>query len=436
MPTRRQPPRPAPASRKPTPEPAPAPLPPRLGPRPLPLHFSLSLAAWLNSPAGLILSASGWSAWNRPLRRRAGNSGGPGLFDSLHSASLAQRLLQASPQDSGPALARAVSAKLDRFRAGVERYRAHPYRRTLDDPPVLWQEGGTRLLDFGGTGPPALFVPSLINRAYVLDLHARSSLMRWLVGQGVSPLLLDWGDPGSDERDFTLTDYALRLGRAVQAVGVPVSLVGYCVGGVLALAAAQLQSRYVRRLALLATPWDFHAESREEARCVADLFQRWKPGCAATGLFDISMLQSLFALPDPLFASRKFIRFADASDPEEVERFVALEDWLNDGVPMTLAAADDCFAGCYGRNRLVAEEWMVGGMPVDPAQIDVPTLVMVPEEDRIVPPASTEALAAAIRFRVRTRLRVPLGHVGMIVSRRAPRLVWGPLADWLKRERY
>lgn len=433
MPSRR-PPRPHPHAATPgqkprQPHPAP-PSTPRLGPRPLPLHFSLSLAAWLSSPAGLILSASGWSVWNRPRRPTPGS--GRNLFDDLHSASLAQKLLRANPKDSGQALANAVHAKLDRFLAGVERYRAHPYRRTLTDPPVLWQEGGTRVLDFGGTGPPALFVPSLINRAYVLDLDDQSSLMRWLARQGVSPLLVDWGAPGPDERDFTLEDYALRLERALCAVGAPVALVGYCMGGTLALAATLRQPRLVRRLALLATPWDFHADNREEALRVADLFRRWKPACAPSGLLPVPLLQSLFALPDPLSASRKFIRFADATDPDEIRRFVALEDWLNDGIPLTLPAAEDCFTGWYEHNSLVeGDGWTVGGTGVDPARLDLPTLVMLPEEDRIVPPASAAALAAAIRFRTRTR--VPLGHVGMIVSRNAPRLVWSPLAHWLTR---
>jgi hypothetical protein len=33
---------------------------------------------------------------------------------------------------------------------GIAAYRRHPWRRELADPPVLWSEGGSRLLDFGG----------------------------------------------------------------------------------------------------------------------------------------------------------------------------------------------------------------------------------------------------------------------------------------------
>ena len=73
----------------------------------------------------------------------------------------------------------------------------------LADPPMIWSEGAARVLDYGGDGPSVLFVPSLVNRAYILDLMPGQSMMRWFAGRGVRPLLLDWGWPGAAERDFT-----------------------------------------------------------------------------------------------------------------------------------------------------------------------------------------------------------------------------------------
>ncbi len=68
-------------------------------------------------------------------------------------------------------------------------------------------------------GPRVLFVPSLINRAYILDLMPEASMLRWLAAHGVRPLLLDWGWPGEVERRVHLTDYvAGRLERALAAV--------------------------------------------------------------------------------------------------------------------------------------------------------------------------------------------------------------------------
>ena len=103
--------------------------------------------------------------------------------------------------------------------AGIAAYRADPYVREMRDPPAVWEESETRLLDYGGSGPAVLFVPSLINRAYILDLMEGGSMLRWLAGQGAHPYLLDWGWPGEVEREFSLTDYiAGRLERALAEI--------------------------------------------------------------------------------------------------------------------------------------------------------------------------------------------------------------------------
>ena len=109
--------------------------------------------------------------------------------------------------------------------------------------------------------------------------------------------------------------------------------------------------------------------------------------------------------------------------------FVALEDWLNDGVPLPAPVARVCITGWYAENLPGRGAWRVAGQAIDPAQIDLPSLVLIPAQDRIVPPASAEALAAALpRAEV---CRPPLGHIGMVVGGRAQRSVWNPLAAWL-----
>src|SRR5690606_19376747 len=107
------------------------------------------------------------------------------------------------PETVAAALDAEARHRFDAFLTGVERYRCHPYRRTLADPPVCWQEGATRLLDYGAgvaRGAPALLVvPSLVNRAYILDLAPECSLLRYLAGRGLRPFLVDWDRPGPAE---------------------------------------------------------------------------------------------------------------------------------------------------------------------------------------------------------------------------------------------
>ncbi len=397
----------------------------RVGPRPLPLHLASAAIAWTTSRAALPLLSSGLLHWR------------PELAAAVRE--LRQDLAGVAPEHFAAAVDAELKGRAAAFERGLQRYRCHPYRRTLSDPPVLWQEGTTRLLDYGPAGAkPVLVLPSLVNRAYILDLTEDKSLMRFLAGCGLRPLLVDWGRPGEVERGFTLTDYiAGRLERAAEAAGrvagTPLAVVGYCMGGLLALALAQRRASVVGSLALLATPWDFHAERAGQARLLGSVALPLARGCAAVGEIPVDVLQVLFAALDPLLALRKFTRFAGVAEGSAEERdFVAIEDWLNDGVPLALPVASECLAGWYGANTPGRGRWSVDGKLVTPSKIAAPSLVIVPAQDRIVPPATAAVLADMLP--AAKRLVPPLGHIGMIVAREAPAAVWRPLAQWLQRQ--
>jgi polyhydroxyalkanoate synthase len=396
---------------------------PRLGPRPLPLHLASAATLWLSSRAALPLLKSGSLPWRAEL------------------APLASALVTSLGGVGADAFAAAVEAELrrrsDLFLRGLERYRHHSYRRALADPPELWREGATRLLDYGPpNGQPVLVVPSLINRAYILDLAPEKSLLRFLAAEGLRPLLVDWGKPGALECGFDLTHYIVgRLEGAAEAAaaaaGAPLGVIGYCMGGTLTVALAQRRPNLVRALALLAAPWDFHAERAGQARLLGGLAEPLARSFAPLGAIPVDVLQMLFAALDPFLALRKFSRFAVLENGSEERDFVAVEDWLNDGVPLALPVARECLGGWYGANTPGRGRWRVAGKPVLPARVAAPSLVVVPGQDRIVPPRSAAALAALLPSA--ERLEPPLGHIGMMVAREAPAAVWRPLAQWLRR---
>jgi polyhydroxyalkanoate synthase len=94
--------------------------------------------------------------------------------------------------------------------------------------------------------------------------------------------------------------------------------------------------------------------------------------------------------------------------------------------------ARECLGGWYGANTPGSGRWHVAGRPVLPERIGVPSLVVVPAQDRIVPPKTAAALAQALPAVEQST--PPLGHIGMMVAREAPAIVWRPLAQWLKRQ--
>jgi polyhydroxyalkanoate synthase len=406
----------------------------RRGPRPLPLHLMLGaargMAALTIPPMGLLSgmphSAPAWPSWNSGWpRSKAGQA---------EAARIAHALAGLDPASQSPeAFRAAVLRRLWREDAsllrGLAAYRRHPHARNLPEPPVLWSEGSARLLDYGGLGRPVLFVPSLVNRHYVLDLDEGASLMRHLAGRGFRPLLLDWGWPGPIERRFTLTDHiAGRLERALMAAPQGLVLAGYCMGGLLALAAALRRPDRVSALALLATPWDFSADP--QARGLSRVLPGLEPLMEPANALGVDMLQSLFAMLDPYGIPEKFRAFSRL-DPasDRARRFVALEDWLNDGIPLAAPVAREALGGWYGENTTGRGEWTVAGLPVRPGDWRGPSFVAVPARDRIVPPGSALPLAAAIPGAV-THI-AQSGHIGMVAGQGAEAALWRPLGDWL-----
>jgi len=410
-------------------------MPQRLGPRPLPLHLSTALMTWASSE-------SAWRLWKH---------GSPSSNPAAPPEAVASLLKEVTALEAragagfDQALQREIGRRMDRLAEGVLAYRRHPARRRLEAPPAVWQEGNTRLLDYGRTHADArrrdaravLVIPSLINRWEVLDLTVEKSLLRGMAAAGLRPYLVDWGTPDAVERTFDLTAYVARLERAVAFVGKRArrapAVMGYCMGGTLAVALAARQPRKVARLALLAAPWDFHADKTGQAfllsmgPMLAQIADR-------LGELPVDVLQALFWSVDPWLAVKKFGRFL-GMDPlsDSARDFVLLEDWLNEGAPLAGPTARECLIGWYGNNLPGAGRWTVGGKRIVPSKITRPALVMIPSGDRIVPPLSAAALADPGRgLKKATRLDLPLGHIGMVVSSRAREIAWTPLIDWLK----
>lgn len=365
------------------------------------------------------------------------------------------RLLPPLPPEMEPLarpLAAAIEAeacrRFDRFLRGVEVYRQHPYRRNLPPVPEVWRCGTVTLLDYApqaaAEAPVVLAVPSLVNRSYILDLSPSCSLMRFLAAQGCRPLLLDWGTPQAQdaEQAFSVSEMIFRrllpaIIAATALTGQPPLLLGYCMGGVMALAAAQLAQAAAIPLAGyvgMATPWDFHADQPPALAALRQTAEATLSGITALGQAPVDLLQILFSSLDLHGVVRKFQAFSalvarEGIESPSVEAFVALEDWVNDGVPLSAAVARECLTDWYGANQPVAGQWAIAGQAIRPTDLSLPALLLIPEKDRIVPPASARALAA--QMPEADVLSLPLGHVGMIVGRSAPAMVWQPLADWI-----
>ncbi len=392
----------------------------RLG-QPSPLPFHLGTAALAYAQALQLAPLAG--------------SGAVPLHDDLGCPDL-------KPLDPRAVLGEALD-RLDAMLDGIEAWQRHPFRRLEPDLPVVWRDGSSRLLAYGGTGPPVLVLPSLINRAYILDLLPGRSMLRALAASGLRPYLLDWGEPGEAEWTFGLDSYASRrLLPALAAVsvhaGAPPVLMGYCMGGTLAAGLAALGPG-ITGLVTIGAPWRFTggrgvaAQMRLAARAygIGRIETALAQLVEVFGLVPVEILQGLFAAINPIQAARKFRRFA-AMDPDSdaARVFVALEDWLADGVPLAGPLAADVMVDWQLRDSPAEGRWRLMGERVNPGRIAVPSLVVTGTADRIAPPAEAGPLAATITDAA--HLSVPLGHVAMVAGSKAEETVWRPIGEFIR----
>jgi len=182
---------------------------------------------------------------------------------------------------------------------------------------------------------------------------------------------------------------------------------------------------------LLASPWDFWAEGADQPRDLAAMLPMLEPLLSFGGALPVDVLQTLFSLLDPGSVAAKYRDFGtqDQASPR-ARMFVALEDWLNDGIPLAAGVARETLAGWYGANGPATGGWRVLGLPVTPGALRMPCYAAIPARDRIVPPASARALAAAIPGAVIHTPRA--GHIGMIAGSTAREALWENLAGWLR----
>lgn len=244
--------------------------------------------------------------------------------------------------------------------AGLRRYGQVPEPSPRPERPVVASHRGASLRDCGGGGPPVLLVPSLINPPDVLDLDPDCSFADALARSGAHALLLDWG-PAAKRATLDISDHVHSLLLPlIEALGEPPAIVGYCLGGTMALAAAQLAE--VSRVATLAAPWHFSAYPDDARSGLQDLFERAAPTAQQIGLLPMEVLQSAFWSLDPHRIVAKFAAFAELpATSAEARRFVALESWANAGEPLPFPAASQLIRGFFRDDQPGRQDWRISG---------------------------------------------------------------------------
>ena len=304
--------------------------------------------------------------------------------------------------------------------AGLRAYESAPRVARPEPKPEVARVEGACLRDHGGDGAPAILIPSLINPPRILDLDEETSLTLAIGRMKRRALLLDWGEARLRPYDVSGHVEHLLL-PLLRSIGEPPALIGYCLGGTMAIAAANLAP--CERVVTLAAPWNF-ARYPEGSR--AALRNMWRHSEAASrelGALPMEVLQASFWSLDPERTVRKFAEFGRL-EPQSAaaQRFVQLEDWANEGEPLPYAAAKELIEDLFECDLPGWGSWQLAGRTMTD-RLAVPLLNVTADHDLIAPAATAPA---------GDTFGIASGHVGMIVGSARDRL-HETLAHFLRR---
>lgn len=331
---------------------------------------------------------------------------------------------------------------------GIKMYQEHAFTPKELPLETIWQEGSTSVKRpimaqgnrMEGDGCPLLIIPSLINKANILDISEEQSMLRWFNTHGIDAYMLDWGDFSSDQEKEIDMEALIqgKLTKSIQAVskntGKSVDVAGYCMGGILLLAGYVHAQDHIRRMVLLASPWDFHIGSSPLARNVRIWSPTVLPIVKERGCLPAEWVQALFASLDPKGSAQKFIKFAFADQSSsEARLFVSVEDWLNDGVDLPGHIAQHCIQDWFVDNKPALGQWSVAGKNIDIGDIRGDVLIIASKKDMLVPYDCALSIKNSLNNANISVISPTCGHIGLIVGRQAKDAVWQPMLDWLKK---
>jgi polyhydroxyalkanoate synthase len=256
-----------------------------------------------------------------------------------------------------------------------------------------------------------VLIPSLINPPRILDLDEQVSLAGAIARMDRRALLLDWGEAKQRGELNVAGHIEHLLLPLLRSIGEPAALIGYCLGGTMAIAAANLVA--CGRVVTLAAPWNFSLYPDASRAALRDMWSHSQAASRELAALPMEVLQASFWSLDPERTVRKFAEFGRLDpDSAEAQRFVELEDWANGGEPLPYPAAKQLIEELFERDLPGSGQWQVASSIVTD-QLSVPLLNLTAERDLIAPPTTAPAGET---------VGIQAGHVGMIVGSARSRL--------------
>jgi polyhydroxyalkanoate synthase len=312
----------------------------------------------------------------------------------------------------------------------------------------IWQLNKAKLYYYEPVKPPAerhpvplLLVYALINRPFIFDLAPGRSFIEYLLEEGFDVYLLDWGEPGTEDKNILFDDYVTEyLSRAVRKMlrfsrADEFTMLGYCIGATLAVVYAAIYPEVpLRNLILLTAPIDFSNQPEgsmavwlEEGRVDIDEIV----GTMGNVPGEMIALWAKMLKPMENFLGSYVTLFKQMENPTAVRGWQSINRWVEDVIPLAGGAFRQFVVEYLRGNELIRGQHKIKGETVKLANINAALLNIVAQFDHLVSQSQSESIMEMVSSQDKEIRVIPSTHVGIMASRRARYKLWPDLAAWL-----
>jgi polyhydroxyalkanoate synthase subunit PhaC len=288
---------------------------------------------------------------------------------------------------------------------------------------------------------PLIMVFAIMNRPYILDLRPGNSFVEYMLQNGYDVYLLDWGEPGPEDKDMKYDDYVLdymtRAIRKLKSVSgsEEFSMLGWCIGAILSTAYAALRPNDgLRNLILLTAPLDYSDKTITFARWIQPECFNVDKVLATFGNMPAEMINAGAKALKPIENYvMNYLKLWDNLDkPETVEAWQAMNTWVTDNIPMAGGAFRQLIEDLYRKNKLINNEWLLRGELVYLPNVRANLLTIIAEADHITPPCQSRSIVDKVSSKDKELWSIPGGHIGIMVGSAAHRVTWPHIEGWLR----
>ncbi len=336
-----------------------------------------------------------------------------------------------------------VSRTIERNIKGVEYFASTAPSVGLTPKKTIHKRGTLNLYHYDAQTDeiyrvPILIVMAITNRSYVLDIAPGNSLIEFLVKRGYDVFVIDWAPPRPEEKSLRLEDYTLDfipscIRRIEDITGEKdVSILGYCMGGVLSVIyAATHPDGPLKNLVCFTTPINWHEMG---------LFTAWSDKTH----FDVDKLVDTVGNvpPDLILSAFDMLRPGDKVsgrlklwqnmwNDQFVESYRKFDRWANETLPIAGEYFRQMTKELLWGNKLYESKLRVGGKRADIGNIKVPLLHVVAEHDHIIPRKASSPLVELAGSEDKEELLLKGGHISLVAGPNAVRRLWPKLDEWL-----